>query len=249
MKKIKIEVCSYNIESAISAKNAGADRIELCDNFQEGGTTPSIGTIKCVRKKTNIDLFVIIRPRGGDFLYSENEYEVIKEDIKSAKRLGVNGIVSGFLTANGSIDLQRTSEIVELSHPLPFTFHRAFDYTKDPFDSIELLKKAGVTRVLTSGQKKNVEEGISFIKLLMPLAGDDITIIPGGGINSANVLKIIRETGVKEIHLSGKRLFNSNMEYFKEGVPLNINLDLPDNKILKTDQNIINEIINKLTTG
>lgn len=249
LNNIKIEVCAYNVESAISAERAGADRIELCDNFQEGGTTPSIGTIKYIKKNLYIDCFVIVRPRGGDFLYTDAEFEVIKEDIKSAIDAGADGIVSGFLLPSGKVNEKRTSEVLEICNSIPFTFHRAFDVTPDPFEALEILKKLGVKRVLTSGQKADVPAGKEAIKKLVKKAEGKIAILPGGGINPKNIMSVIKETGVNEIHLSGKNLFDSGMEFYNPKVSFNSNFKMSENKILKTDQKIISEIITIINAG
>lgn len=249
VRKIKIEVCCYNVESALSAKNAGVERIELCDNFQEGGTTPSIGTIQYIKNQIEIDVFVIIRPRGGDFLYTSAEFEVIKNDVKAAISAGCDGIVSGFLMANGRIDIFRTKEILNLCGEIPFTFHRAFDLTPDPFEALEELTEIGVRRVLTSGQRSNVSEGKELLKKLNKQADGRIIILPGGGINSENVMDLVNHTGVSEIHLSGKRFFNSQMSFIRKDVPMNTNAIIREDQILKSDQKIIEEIKCLLNKG
>ena len=148
MKKFTLEICANSVQSALNAQEAGADRVELCDNLWESGTTPGPGSLKLARKLLSIGLFVLIRPRGGDFIYSELEFDIIKEEIKWAKDLGVDGIVSGVLTAKGSVDIERTVQLVELAHPLPFTFHRAFDVTPNLKDSLQDLINCGVQRGL-----------------------------------------------------------------------------------------------------
>ena len=157
---MKLEICAANIESALNAQIAGADRIEYCDNLWEGGTTASFGLIKSLRKELNIELFVLIRPRGGDFLYSTIEFESMLEDIKTFKNLGVDGIVSGVLKKDASIDQERTSNLVEASYPLPFTFHRAFDMSNNLFESMEEIINCGASRILSSGGANSVSEGL-----------------------------------------------------------------------------------------
>lgn len=201
-----LEICCFNFESALNAQLAGADRIELCDNIHEGGTTPSYGLISLLRDKLQIDINVIIRPRGGDFNYSDDEYSVMTEDILKAKGLGVNGIVSGILTKNRKIDIERTIDLVEIADPLPVTFHRAFDMCKDPFVSLEDIIKTGAKRLLTSGMKHTAFEGKELIKQLVQKAGDKIIIMPGSGINPGNIKEIAEMTGSTEFHSSAKIL-------------------------------------------
>ena len=161
---ITVEICLEDIESAIAAQQGGANRIELCDNLAVGGTTPSIGLISQIRKQLEIELQVIIRPRGGNFCYSDIEFNVMKEDIDAAKSVGVDGIVTGILNTDGTIDTSRTNSLVQIANPIPVTFHRAFDHTKAPFDSLELLVDIGVSRILSSGKAPSAIEGLSFKK-------------------------------------------------------------------------------------
>lgn len=199
-----IENAVFNIPSALDAQAAGADRIELCDNPAEGGTTPSLGVVEVVRKKINIDLFVMIRPRGGDFFYSTDEYNAMKTDIMACKRLGVDGVVLGILDDKGRLDVERCRELILLARPMQVTLHRAFDLTPDAeqalFDSIA----AGFDRVLTSGRAKTAQDGIELLKKLVDQSGDRIGILAGVGINSANARQIVHYTGVKEIHFSAR---------------------------------------------
>ena len=160
---ITIEVCLEDIESAIAAQLGGANRVELCDNLTVGGTTPSIGLIKQVRQQIEIDLQVIVRPRGGDFCYTNLEFEVMKSDVEAVKSAGANGIVIGILNPDATIDIQRTQELVRLAEPLPVTFHRAFDYTPDPFLSLEILADNGISRILSSGQATSALKGVGLL--------------------------------------------------------------------------------------
>ena len=218
--KRKLEICCYSVESAINAERSGADRIELCDNYLEGGTTPSYATIKYSVEKLNIPVNVIVRPRGGDFLYSDIEYEIIKQDVLAAKKLNANGIVIGFLTSSGEIDIEKTKEIVELAKPLEITFHRAFDMCKDPLKAIDQLKKIGITRILTSGAKNTVIEGINLLAKLVKKAGNEIIIMPGSGVNEANLSKLIQKTKAIEYHSSAKTFDNSKMNYFNQDISM-----------------------------
>jgi len=218
--KRKLEICCYSAESAILAEKAGADRIELCDNFSEGGTTPSYATVKYTVQNLNIPVNVIIRPRGGDFLYSDMEFEIMKQDVLQMKKLGVNGIVFGILKPNGEIDIERTKEVLDLIHPLESTFHRAFDMCKNHLHSLEILKELGVNRVLTSGGKNNAFEGIKLISKLVKTAKDKIIIMPGSGVNDNTIGKILQQTRALEFHSSAKIFINSDMYSFNPDIKL-----------------------------
>lgn len=211
MNKIVLEICIDSVESAIAAELGGADRVELCANLFEGGTTPSYGMIEQVRKNISIDMNVIIRPRAGDFLYTEHEFRIMKKDIEIAKAQGANGVVIGILNPSGNIDIERTSELIQLAKPMSVTFHRAFDMAKDPFTSLEELISLGVDRLLTSGQERTALEGIDLLKELINLANDRIIIMPGAGVNERNIDKILTKTGAKEIHTSARKAHESKM--------------------------------------
>ena len=202
-------------------KEGNADRVELCDNLWEGGTTPSAGTIKLARQRIDIGLFVIIRPRGGDFLYSNLEFEVIKEDIKMAIDLGADGIVSGILDADGLVDKERTSQLVELCGDLPFTFHRAFDLTSDPYKALEDIIDCGAKRILTSGLQPSVPKGMKMLKKINKKANGRIVIMPGGGINENNAMEIVEKTGCTEFHMSGKVVEDGKMNFRNHALKLN----------------------------
>lgn len=207
------EICLDSVESAIAAQQGGARRVELCDNLLEGGTTPSAGTIALARQHIDIDLNVIIRPRGGDFCYTDIEFEVMKHDVEAAKRLGANGVVIGLLNPNGSIDAARTRALIELARPMSVTFHRAFDMAREPRAALETLIELGVDRVLTSGQEVSVLEGLDLISELVRQAAGRIIIMPGGGITERNVHKIVTQSGVKEVHVVGTSSLESPMTY------------------------------------
>ena len=203
--KIKIEIACANIESVIAAEQGEADRVELCDNLAEGGTTPSHGMIEMSGKIFSGDLFVMIRPRGGDFLYSDEEFEIMKQDIDVCKHLGIVGVVFGLLDTNGNTDINRTAELVLHARPMKCTFHRAFDLANDPFKAMEEIISCGCHRILTSGQKSTVTDGIELISKLVQKANNRIIILPGGGIRPDNVAKLISKTKVTEIHSSAKK--------------------------------------------
>lgn len=198
---MKLEICASNYQSAINAQNAGAHRIELCSELAVGGITPSYGLIEQVVENLTIPVFALIRPRSGNFTYSEADFELMKRDIQICKKLGCKGIVSGVLNSDNTIDIERTKELVELSKPLPFTFHRAFDWTPNPFDALNSLITLQVDRILTSGQATTVEKGIFILNQLNQLANGTITILPGSGINLKNIL-IFKSAGFMEVHCS-----------------------------------------------
>ena len=217
---VGIEVCCYSIESALAAQQGGADRIELCDNLFEGGTTPSYGIMKTVRQKVNTDLFAMIRPRGGDFNYSQPELESMFFNIKLAKELGLNGVVLGVLNVDGTFDLEVMKRLIEAARPLEVTIHRSFDLTIDPFQALEDAIDLGVNRILTSGQKNIAYDGIPLIRSLNEIAGDKLSIMPGSGINENNICEIIAQTGVKEFHVSARSARPSSMQYQNQYIAL-----------------------------
>lgn len=208
-----LEIAVFNYSSAIIAYENGADRIELCDNATEGGTTPSYGTLKLVRQKVNIPVFPIIRARGGDFLYSDDEFEIMRKDVTLCKELGFEGIVFGMLNANGTVDKERCARIVEQAYPMSVTFHRAFDRCADPFDALEEIIAIGCERILTSGQVPVATSNLSLIAELIIKADERITIMPGSGARSDNIISIAQQTGAKEFHSSARINVASKMEY------------------------------------
>jgi copper homeostasis protein len=210
---IRFEVCVDSVEGAVAAQQGGAHRVELCDNLIEGGTTPSLGTIEFTRQHISIGLQVIIRPRGGDFCYSELEFAVMKRDIALARQTGADGIVTGVLNPDGTVDTTRTGELIALARPLNVTFHRAFDMTRDPFEAVEALIALGVDRVLTSGQDASALEGLGLITALVRCAGDRIIVMPGGGITERNISRILEQTGAREVHFSGRATVESPMAF------------------------------------
>ncbi len=210
---VKLEVAVDSIEGALAAQTAGAERVELCADLLEGGITPSAGMLDVTRRSVTIDINAMIRPRGGDFLYSELEYAVMQRDIAWAKAAGANGVVMGILNPNGSVDMQRMATLIDLARPLSVTFHRAFDMTCDPDQALEALITLGVDRVLTSGQASSALEGLDLITQLVQQGGDRIVVIPGGGITEHNIDKILHQSGVQEIHVSGRATTESAMVY------------------------------------
>jgi copper homeostasis protein len=209
-----LEIACFTLESAISAYRAGANRIEFCENPTGGGTTPSYGLLKQIRSNIPIPIFPIIRPREGDFLYTENEFIAIKYDILLCKSMGFDGVVFGLLNTNGSIDFGKTAKLVELAYPMEVTFHRAFDRCKDPFEALEQLINIGCQRILTSGQKPNAMLGFSLIQHLIKAAENRIIIMPGGGINSNNMSQF-KEVGATEFHAAARETGPSNMNFIQ----------------------------------
>jgi len=242
MPKQKLEICCYTVESALLAEEAGAGRIELCDNFPEGGTTPSYAAIEMAVQKLTIPVNVIVRPRGGDFLYSETEFEIIKRDVAKIAELGANGIVVGFLKANGTIDTERTAIITEIAKPMEVTFHRAFDMCRNSFQALAQLKKIGIKRVLTSGGKNTAVEGLELLAELVKEAGEDIIIMPGSGVNHNNIETILEQTRAAEFHSSAKIFLKSKMRYFNDAINMGGNGDSDEYSIISVDKKMISKM-------
>ena len=214
-----IEVCAFSLESCLTAQQAGARRIELCGGLIEGGTTPSAGLIQLARQQLTIPFYVMIRPRGGDFCYSETELAVMKTDILIAKTLGADGIVLGVLHADGTVNEVQTKELIELAAPLPVTFHRAFDMTRDPLEALEAVIRTGAARILTSGQQQTAEAGLPTICQLAKHSAGRIEIMAGAGVNDQNATQLI-EAGVDALHLSGSVKEDSRMTYRQPSVTM-----------------------------
>jgi copper homeostasis protein len=208
---MKVEIVVYNIDSALKAQEGGADRIELCDNPGEGGTTPSYGAIELVRQNVSMDVFVMIRPRGGDFCYSNYEFHSMKRDISQCQKLSVDGVVFGILNPNGTIDKKRCRELIEQARPLKVTCHRAFDMTRDPFEALEDCIEAGFDRILTAGQQAQAVKGAVLIGQLIVKANGRIAIMPGSGVNEDTVGEIVSKSKAREIHFSATAFRESEM--------------------------------------
>ncbi|MFN4364330.1 copper homeostasis protein CutC [Chryseobacterium hispalense] len=198
----KIEIACFNPESALIAVENGADRIELCDGLSEGGTTPDFETVQQLREKINIPIFVMVRPRGGDFTYTDEEFEQMKSDLVQLKSLNVDGFVFGILDENDEVNIEQNKTLVELAKPYPCTFHRAFDRAKDLEKSLEKVIECGFTTILTSGQKPNVSEGKENLKKLVELSSGRIEILVGGGLRSSNIEEIREFTKAGYFHSS-----------------------------------------------
>ena len=211
-----IEICIDSVASARAALGGGADRIELCANLPEGGTTPSAGMIRAVRSAFPGGLMVIIRPRGYDFLYSEDELEVMLHDVRMARELGADGVVIGCLTADGRVDAERCQRLLDATGPMDITFHRAFDMTRDLGEATEDILALGIKRILTSGGKPDVSAGMATIAELVRQSAGRASIMPGGGVTPENLAEIVSATGVHEIHLSARQAVPSGMQYRNE---------------------------------
>ncbi len=210
---VLVEVCLDSADSAVAAQRGGADRVELCDNLIEGGTTPSAGMIAAARRAVDIGLQVMIRPRGGDFCYSPLEIEAMLHDLAVAQDLGADGVVLGVLRPDGTIDSEVCARLIEASRPLSVTFHRAFDMARDPLAALQTLIELGVDRVLTSGQEASVLEGTELIAELIKQAGDRLVVMPGCGITARNLRRIVDETKAREIHVVATAEAESSMRY------------------------------------
>ena len=198
----KLEIACFNLESALIAQENGADRVELCAEMNLGGITPSLQLIKEARKKLSIDLYVMIRPRGGNFVYSEEEFELMKNQILEIKKLNINGFVFGILNSDNTINKDQNKELVELAKPFPCTFHRAFDAVVNPFEALEELMECGFQTILTSGNAPNVNEGINQLELLVQKANNRIHIMPGGSLRTSNIDEIKKKTKANFFHTS-----------------------------------------------
>ena len=221
MKKYQFEVCANSVESCLAAQTGGANRVELCAGIPEGGTTPSYGEISMAREILDTTrLHVIIRPRGGDFLYSPIEVKTMLKDIEIARKLGVDGVVFGCLTANGEIDSTAMQELKFASQGLSVTFHRAFDVCCNPKEALEQIIELGCNRILTSGQQATAEQGIPLLKELQEQAAGRIILLAGCGVNENNIARIAQETGIQEFHFSARESIISEMKYKNESVSM-----------------------------
>ncbi len=242
-----IEICANSVESAVCAQEAGAYRVELCAGMPEGGTTPSWGEIRMARQLlTKTKLHLMIRPRGGDFLYTPLEQEIMLYDIGIAGSLGADGVVIGCLTREGDIDTCLLKKLVEAARGMSVTFHRAFDMCRDPQEALEQIIEAGCHRILTSGQENTAEQGIPLLKTLIAQAGKRIIIMPGCGINAGNIRKIACETNAGEFHLSGRSSIESNMKYRNSKVSMGGVVKVEEYSRDITDINKIKDAIKKL---
>lgn len=234
-----IEVCANSLQSALNAQEAGADRIELCSELAVGGITPSYGLLKAVREKIHIPVHVLIRPRSGDFTFSDDEFKIMKTDIRTCKEMGFAGIVSGVLLPGHTLDKERTRELVQQAEDMRFTFHRAFDWVKDAAKTLEELENLGVDYILSSGQRKAAMLGIDLLQELQELARH-CTIMPGSGINQMNVSRL-KEKGFRAVHLSAARYEGTFTG--QPTVSMNSSSFLYDNGVAVSNREIIAAVV------
>jgi copper homeostasis protein len=246
---IKVEISLSGVESAIAAQKGDADRIELCENLLEGGTTPSLGMIAVVRNYLNIEMNVIIRPRGGDCCYSETEFEVMKRDVETAGEAGVDGVVIGILNPNGTVDEDRNKTLVDLAHPMSVTFHRAFDITRDPIEALDTLIDLGIDRVLTSGQAPSALEGLDLLTELSQYARGRIIIMAGAGITANNAKQIVERSGVAEIHVgsAAAKDVKSLMQYHNPKIVFRGGTNLPEDMLRRTSAERVKAIVDAVS--
>lgn len=244
-----LEICIDSVASAEAAKRGGADRVELCANLPEGGTTPSAGIIRVVRSIFSGGLMVIIRPRGYDFLYTEAEMEVMLHDIRIARELGVDGIVIGCLTAAAEVDVDRCERLIDAAGSLDITFHRAFDMTRDRSTALEAIIGLGIRRILSSGGQADVPAGISQLAGLVAQAGDRASIMPGGGVTAENIDEIVRATGVREIHLSARHGVRGGMTWFNPDCSMGTFSKVDEYGWRETSEEIVRNAKNALTAA
>lgn len=240
---VLVEVCVDSVQGALAAERAGAHRLELCANLVEGGTTPSAGMMRATVRCTRLPVFAIIRPRGGDFLYDAAEIEVMLRDAEGAKSCEVAGIVSGALNPDGSIDEDGTSALLEAAHPLPFTFHRAFDLARDLDEALDTLQALGVDRVLTSGGAASALEGVSTIARLVRRGGERIAVMAGGGVRADHAARLVQEGQVRELHMRGARRVESRMAYQPRHVPIARGYTADDFAWNGTDEGAVRHVV------
>lgn len=239
---LKLEICIDSVASAKAAEEGGANRVELCDYLAGGGTTPSAGMIGIVRKKINIALHVLIRPRRGDFLYSDLEFDIMKRDIQLCRELGADGVVIGALTKEGEVDKERIFELIEHAGPLNITFHRAFDLAADPLKALDDLLELKVHRLLTSGQQETALQGVELIRGLNERAAGKMIIMPGSGVNEKNIMEIITKTGVSEVHASLRSKIDGDMIFRKNYPSMSGNKKVSEFEHLIADVNKIRKL-------
>ncbi|XP_052771300.1 copper homeostasis protein cutC homolog [Mya arenaria] len=238
-----MEVCVDSVQSAINAQRGGATRVELCSNLFEGGTTPSIGILKVMKLKVSIPVYVMIRPRGGDFCYSEVEFTCMSENLSELKKAGADGFVFGILNEDGTVNENLCRLLIELAKPLPCTFHRAIDVTRDINTALETIISLGFGRVLTSGGESSALEGLPIITEMVKQARGRISIMPGGGITERNLHRILEGSGAKEFHGSARSSQESCMLYRKPGVPMGAALTPPEFNVKVTNVEKVNSFL------
>jgi copper homeostasis protein len=245
---VLVEACVDSVASALAAERGGAARLELCDNLFDGGTTPSAGMLSAVKAATRLPVFVIVRPRGGGFVYTQDEIAVMRLDIEAARMLGADGIVLGAVTREGRVDNEQLEGLVTAAGELPVTFHRAFDLTQNLDQSLETLMQLGVSRVLTSGGAPSALEGVDRIAALARRAAGQIVVMAGGGVREETVQEIVHRGGVKEVHVRGTRLVRSPTTAASDGIRLRKPLPADESAWEETDERRIREFV-RLANG
>ena len=240
--KITVEICTDSVEGAQAAREGGADRVELCANLLEGGTTPSSGTLELAVETAGIPIACMIRPRGGDFLYTPTELATMERDILRAGELGASAVVLGCLDSLGFVDEGALARLIDRARPMEVCFHRAFDVARDPEDTLERLISLGVNRVLTSGQAATAEEGALLLRRLVDRAAGRITILAGCGVRSHNAARLVQETGVTEIHATAGEVGTSGMEFENPRVSMSSQAPLAGNELLRTSVERVREL-------
>jgi copper homeostasis protein len=246
MARVLLEICCGSIDDAIEAEKGGADRVELCSALFLGGLTPSLGTIQEAKRRLKIPVAVMVRPRGGGFAYSEAEMASMERDVEAAVEACADGVVFGILQADGRIDIARCRRIRELIGTRQAVFHRAFDVTPDPFEALEQLVDLGITRILTSGQKDSVPEGVELIRKLIERAGERIEILPGGGIQSWNVKEMIERTGCGQIHLTAWKTVSDSSTQARAEITFGGALHPPEDRFQMTDVEVVRQLASLL---
>lgn len=247
MENYQFEVCANSVESCLAAQSGGASRVELCAGIPEGGTTPSYGDIIVAREVlTKTKLHVIIRPRGGDFLYSPIEQRIMLKDIDNARQLEADGVVFGCLTAEGDVDIPLMKQLMEVAQGMSVTFHRAFDICRNPQKALEDIINLGCDRILTSGQMPTAEQGIPLLKELQQQAAGRITLLAGCGVNENNIAHIARETGIHEFHFSARENIKSGMVYHNKAVSMGGTVQIDEYTRSVTTAERVTQTINSL---
>jgi copper homeostasis protein len=242
MSQVLLEICCGSIDDAIEAEKGGADRVELCSALFLGGLTPSLGTIQEVKRRMKIPVMVMVRPRGGGFAYSEAEMTSMERDAEAAVENGADGVVFGILRSDGGLDIPRCKRIRRLIGKRQAVFHRAFDVTPDPHKALEQLVDMGVTRILTSGQKDSVAEGVKLIKKLIERAADRIEILPGGGIQAWNVKEIVERTGCGQVHLTAWKTAFDTSTQTRPAITFGGALYPAEDRYLVTDAKLVRQL-------